>query len=422
MKNHRIVSNLVLLTAMALPHAAGAQKSAVSELAKLTESDGQVGSSHLGVAVAIDGDTVVVGDGNAGASDIGAAYVYVKPASGWQTMTQTAKLTSSDGGELDEFGTSVAIRGDTIVVGAPWHLFLKTGKNYGAVYVFVKPAGGWTDMTETAKLTASDDFSEAGYYLGRGVAIDGSGNTIFGGAPGWGATGNGALYVFVKPATGWANATQNAELTSSDGIGISMGGTNTTAQGNTVVTGAIDWPDAESNHCCRGAVYVWEKPAGGWTDMTQTARLIASNGQPGDQLGASVSLNGNTLVAGTSSSGGVYIYTEPATGGWQNTSRFTAEITGPNLGPAVAVEGNTIIAGAPGYQEDTGAIYYYREPACGWKSTSKYNLVFVDPANQTLAFFGNFVALEGGFTVTGAYTEKPIGAAYVYGSQPEVHK
>jgi FG-GAP repeat len=124
MNNHRILLKFILLPAVIFPIAARAQKPTVAELAKLTESDGLLGSSHLGVAVALDGDTAVVGDANAGASDIGAAYVYVKPASGWQNMTQTAKLTSSDGGELDEFGSSVAIRGDTIVVGAPWHLIL----------------------------------------------------------------------------------------------------------------------------------------------------------------------------------------------------------------------------------------------------------------------------------------------------------
>jgi hypothetical protein len=415
-RSHKMLSIFALLLAVLLPSGVLAQKPAITNLARLTESDGQIGSSHLGVAVAIDRDTVVVGDANAGVSDIGAAYVYVKPANGWQSMTQIAKLTSSDGAELDEFGASIAIRGDVIVVGAPSHGFFTTGKNFGAIYVFVKPAGGWTDMTETAELTASDDNSEAGYYLGRGVAIDGSGSTIFGGAPGWGATGNGALYVFVKPAGGWTSETQNAELTSSDGVGISMGGTSTTAEGNIVMTGAIDWPDAESDHCCRGAVYVWQKPANGWVDMTQTARLTASNSQPDDQLGASAILKGNTLVAG--SNGAAYIFTEPVSGGWKTTSQFAAELTGSNLGPAVALGNNTIVAGAPGYLQDTGAIYIYIEPPAGWRSTSKYNLMFADPEGQALSFFGNFVAAEGGFTVVGAYLAKPTGAAYIFGPKP----
>jgi FG-GAP repeat len=197
-----------------------------------------------------------------------------------------------------------------------------------------------------------------------------------------------------------------------------MGGTNTAAEGDTVFTGAIDWPDAESSHCCRGAVYVWTKPAGGWQSMTQTARLTASDGHPGEQLGASLGVSGNTLVAGSGSGGALHIYTQPASGVWQTTSQFTAELRGASLGPAVAIQGHTIIGGAPGYLQDTGAIYYFFEPAGGWKSTSKYNLVFTDPANQTQAFFGNFIALQSGFSVAGAYLEKPTGAAYIYGSQP----
>jgi hypothetical protein len=102
---------------------------------KLTASDG-VSGDVLGSSVAVSGDTIVVG-APIPSSRPGAAYVFVKPAGGWGNATETAKLAASDGAAGDGFGSAVAISGDTIVVGAP-----DKNNNQGAAYVFVKPAGG----------------------------------------------------------------------------------------------------------------------------------------------------------------------------------------------------------------------------------------------------------------------------------------
>ncbi len=148
------------------------------QAAKLTASDGAA-SDSFGASVAVSGDTIVVGaDGTHVGANLaqGSAYVFVKPTGGWSGMTQTAKLTASDGVAYDHFGISVAISGDTIVVGASG-----SNSSQGAAYVFVKPTGGWTGaMTQTAKLTASD--GAANDYFGGSVAI--SGDTIVVGAYG----------------------------------------------------------------------------------------------------------------------------------------------------------------------------------------------------------------------------------------------
>src|SRR5439155_1428560 len=138
----------------------------------------------------------------------GAAYVFVKPGGGWASGPETAKLTASDGAPGDELGQSVAVSGDgaTVVAGAP------ATSNQGAAYVFAKPGGGWASGPETAKLTASD--GAPGDDLGRSVAVSGDGSTIAAGAP---DSSHGAAYVFVKPGGGWANASQTAKLTASDG-------------------------------------------------------------------------------------------------------------------------------------------------------------------------------------------------------------
>ena len=94
--------------------------------------------------MAISGNTIVVGAGGTtvqGNPHQGAAYVFVQPANGWTNMTQTAELAASDGYVGDDFGASVAISGNTLVAGAP---YASIGSNFqqGASYVFVEPSGG----------------------------------------------------------------------------------------------------------------------------------------------------------------------------------------------------------------------------------------------------------------------------------------
>jgi hypothetical protein len=161
------------------------------EQGKLTTSDGAE-RDVLGSAAAISADVIVLGAAGDDA-ERGSAYVFVKPAAGWANLTETAKLTASDGATLDWFGYSAAMDGDTIVIGAPGG---PTGPSTvpGAVYIFVKPSGGWADMTQTARLTASD--GAAGDGFGWSVAMDG--DTLVAGAytDSIDASQQGSAYVF----------------------------------------------------------------------------------------------------------------------------------------------------------------------------------------------------------------------------------
>jgi hypothetical protein len=241
----------------------------------------------------------------------------VKPASGWKNATQTAKLTPSDRGVGDEFGYSVSLEGDNLVAGAPYN----QGK--GAAYVFVKPAGGWKDATETAKLTASD----------------------------------GAKY---------------------DALGYSV-----SIAGNTVATGAPYAPVGSNQK--EGSAYVFTEPSGGWRDMTQTAKLTEAEGEAGDLLGSSVGIDGGAIAAGASAysrgpnlkqrgpafwqEGAVYLFTEP-TGGWRTSSSKT-KLNGSDaryrawLGSSLALKGNMIVIGAPALSYLApwqGAAYLFGRP------------------------------------------------------------
>ncbi len=247
----------------------------------------------------------------------GAAYVFTVPASGWAGATQTAESTASDGGMYDHFGTSVAISGNTVVVGAP-----RAQVAPGAAYVFTEPAAGWKDMTQTAELTASKGSASA--WFGCSVAV--SGNTVVVGAK-WAIVGTNALqgmaYVFTEPAAGWTNMTQTAKLTASDGATNDYFGFSVSTSGNTVVVGADQATYLTATGPGPGAAYVFTEPASGWTNMTQTARLTASDGVPGDAFGSSVSASGNTVVVGASGANGkqgaAYVFTESGAG-WTQTA------------------------------------------------------------------------------------------------------
>ena len=132
-------------------------------------------ADYLGVAVAVSGDTAVVGapeyDPAAG-SDAGAAFVYVRAGGVW---TWQATLTAADGDAYDQFGTAVALSGDTALVGAPWGDADVDGS--GAAYVFTRTGSTWTQQ-QKLDLTGEANFRDK---FGDAVAL--SGDTAVIGAP-----------------------------------------------------------------------------------------------------------------------------------------------------------------------------------------------------------------------------------------------
>ena len=257
------------------------QSGAWSQVAKLTASDGAAGDL-FGFSTAVDGDTVVVsapGDDDKGPIS-GSAYVFVRQSGTW---SQVAKLTASDAMAGDGFGEAVAVDGDTVVVGAPGDY------DKGSAYVFVKPEAGWTTATETAKLTASD--GAAVEVFGFSAAVDG--DTVVVGATFDDASG--AAYVYAKPAVGWDTATETAMLTPSDGVAYDFSVISVAIDADTVVVSAL-WHDETQTDT--GAVYVFFKPEAGWTTATETVKVTSPHGEDGDQLGVSVDVDGDTVVAG----------------------------------------------------------------------------------------------------------------------------
>src|SRR5690606_6669767 len=181
------------------------------------------------------------------------------------------KLVAGDAQADDWFGWSVALDGDTALVGAPRED--DGGSNAGAAYVFVRGGGVWSQQ---AKLVAGD--AQLGDQLGWSVAFDG--DTALVGANGEDGAGTdaGAAYVFVRSGASWE---QQAKLMAVDAETNDQFGLSVALDGDTALVGAY------GESAFAGAAYVFVRSGGGWSEQ---CKLVAGDAQSGDQFGWSVAL------------------------------------------------------------------------------------------------------------------------------------
>jgi hypothetical protein len=250
------------------------------EQAKL-ESPVDFTERMFGSSVAISGDTMIVGamPADPGGTVSGAAYVYVRSGTTWSTPVP---LLADDGEPHHEFGISVAIAGDTAVVGAP--SATGEGEDEGAAYVFSRSGSSWT---QTKKLFGR--LCSLPRRFGESVAI--SGNTFLVAAP-ESRMGRGQACLFERSGTSWSEQPLFVP-----NLYFQMG-SSVALDGNIAVVGASEHPgyDAANRMGDRqGAAYVFTKSASAWT---QTLELYANDGGDGDRLGTSVAVSGSTLMAG----------------------------------------------------------------------------------------------------------------------------
>ena len=334
------------------------------EVASLTASDAAIGA-EFGYAVAISGDTAVVGawleDQAASVnSQFGAAYVFERNHGGLGAWGEVTKLTSSDSAPGDLFGFSVGIDGDTLVIGA-WSDDHAAGVDAGSVYVFDRDQGGEEAWGEVAKLVASD--GAAGDWFGTSCDI--KGNRVVIGASGADDPNEldvGAAYVFERGAGSPSVWQEAAKLTASDKAAGDWFGVSIALSNDTIVVGAFlddlgDLGDPEGL-ADAGSAYVYERIQGG-ASWTESAKLTAGDGAgDSDQFGISVSLDGDTILVGAfrdNNSGGpdagAAHFFERNQGGpnaWREVAKLTAKDAGigDEFGAAVAVDGRNLIVGA----------------------------------------------------------------------------
>ena len=311
-----------------------------SQQAKLTASDAAA-NDNFGRSAAISGDTVVVGAywEGAGGDYSGAAYIFTRSGTTW---SQQQKIVASDAQASDWFGISVAVSGDTVVVGAYGED--TGGSDAGAAYIFTRSGTTWTQQQ---KIQASD--KAATDYFGNSVGIDG--DTVVVGAFGedTGGSNAGAAYVFTRSGTTWS---QQQKIQSSDKASGDNFGNSLAISGDTVVVGAY-WEDTDA-----GSAYIFTRSGTTWS---QQQKIQASDKAADDRFGQSVGIDGDVLVVGAywedtgaTNAGAAYIFTRSGTT-WSQDKKIVASDAQQSdyFGYSSAISGDTVVVGA--YAEDTTA-------------------------------------------------------------------
>jgi len=260
-----------------------------TQQAKLVADDG-VNGDTFGLALAISGDTAVVGAYRKN-GDRGAAYVFTRSGTTW---TQQAKLLPMDGADSDFFGGAVALEDDTAVVGAS-----SKDVGQGAAYVFTRSGTTWTQQ---AKLVAAD--AADGDFFGESVSL--SGRTVLVGADFENHAGaadafQGAAYVFVRAGTTW---TQQAKLVAPDAEDADFFGYAVAVAGEAAVVGAY------GKNFDQGAAYVFTRVGETWSLQS---KLLADDGVDDDAFGGGVAISNGTALFGaygvSENRGAAYVFT-----------------------------------------------------------------------------------------------------------------
>ena len=320
--------------------------------------------TYFGWSVAIDGDTIVVGalgDDSGGLPNRGAAYVFVRGGSTW---SQQAKLLMPNGQAGDEAGASVAVDGDTLAVGAPYH-DVASSVDFGATWVFVRTGTSWTSQAEI------DNPRVAGnppINFGRSIALRHD-TLVIGSAPetvfSSGGASSGAADVYLRQGTSWtqqASLQPSQSLCSSAHFGVSVALYQTTPQSSaTAVVGApgqcVSIGGAPA--VAAGAAYVFTRTGTNWS---QQAELAAQASQVGQRRGEGVAIDGDTAIVGApggagdpgQQAGALTLYTR-AGSTWTEgpTLQPTDAQAADHFGASVAMSPSLFFVGAP--NDDVGA-------------------------------------------------------------------
>jgi phospholipase C len=377
---------------------------------KLTAPDGGA-SDNFGWSVALSGDTVLIGIQNPGP---GSAYVFVRSGTSWSLQQ---KLTAPDGAAGDRFGQSVALDGDTALIAAMSD-DNANGTDAGSAYVFTRSGMSWSLQQQ---LIAPD--GTLADLFGSSVALSGDsalvgarlGDTVDGGS------NAGSAYVFTRSGTIWSF---QQKLTAPDGEGNDLFGWSVALSDDTALVGVpLDNTAAGTD---AGSAYVFTRSLMSWSFQQQ---LIAPDGAASDRFGESVALSGDTALVGTPrdnvagfESGSAYAFIRDVTT-WNLQQKLTAPDgrSGDQFGTAVALSIDTALVGAPlddnGGLSDGGSAYALIRSGSSWSVQQKLQL-----AEGALPRdgFGRSVALGGDTALVGSPNDDTIpgsldaGTAYVF--------
>lgn len=402
--------------------------------------------------VALGDGRLVVGEVGGGSS--GTVYVYVKTSSGGWMLD--AELKPACGDLADGFGSSVAISGDTVVVGAVWEDAGAVGingdqkdnsaTNAGAAYVFVRTGSRWVEQAylKASNADAVDEFGRTvsihGDVILVGAPLEDGGGKGLGADPADNSASNaGAAYVFARSGTVWAQVTY---LKPSNTDAADFFGTSVALHGGLALVGSpcedggfsgVNPVDTDNSSSCAGAAYIFEDQGAFWAQSTY---LKASNADGADRFGSAVALSDGLAVVGApveksnavgvdgdqsnndlSTAGAAYVFRLSGSS-WMQTAYLKATNTGERdeFGAHVSLDGTTVVVGAPGEASsspglnsdgslddmmEAGAVYVYRLFGGSW-----IPIAYVKATNPDfMDRFGAAVAVDDLCIVVGAPQE-----------------
>ena len=346
-------------------------------------------TTTLGTSVAVSGDALAVGaplDDTKGDA-AGAIYPFTRAGVSW---TQQTKIVASDGQAGDAFGFCAAATATYLAVCAPYDD--DGGTDAGSVYVFTRSGSTWGSPK---KIVAAD--AKASAELGSAVAVDGTTLLIGASVDSQIAAAAGAAYVYVVSGGNW---TLQKKLMASDGSSGDVLGTSVGLSGDTAIVGAPYDSDVATN---AGAAYVFVRNGTTWSQQT---KLVADDTAANAQAGQSVSISGDTAVVGAygdttkgTTAGAVYVWTRSGTT-WSKQQKLYASdaAASAQFGYAVAVVGDALAVGASSDSSGRGAAYSFVRAGASWTQSPK--LQASDAAGG--ANYGTYVSLDEDTLAVGA--------------------
>ena len=377
---------------------------------KLSPAD-PVKDQWFGWSVAVDDKHAIVGSPKAHdrGANAGAVYPYVRRGNTWKPA-EPVKIFPIRSAERDQFGSSVALRGDTTMIGAPGN-----EKATGAVFVFTyNPAA--QKWQQQAILTAQD--KATGDQFGWSVAIDGDAAIIGARFDDDHGKSSGSAYIFVWNGETWI---QQAKLTADDGAASDNFGQFVSISEGFAIVGAPK--HAHAGLKLSGAAYIFGRNGDSWR---QTAKLTANDAAARDQFGVSVSISGAVAIVGAPSSDGVatdtgaaYVFNRSGDA-WIQHAKLTAKDADEQdqFGNAVSIFHNIALIGAKFDDElgnDAGAAYSFLREGDTWIQKKKATIEGKDMQPDIRVHLGISVSIRSQYAIAGGeVADGDIGAAYIY--------
>jgi hypothetical protein len=383
--------------------------------AQFLASDGAV-ADKFGYSVAIQGDTIVVGSYNDDSplSNAGSVYVFVRNGGTWSFQQ---KLTAADGTADDQFGSAVAIFGDTIAVGAN-HADQPGNAEAGAVYTFFRGGTTWVPgpkLLPVAPVILGDHFGDSLAFDGTRLVVGASGDDT----P---QTSAGAVYVYVA---GNLQFFFEQKLTIPDGTNGDLFGFSVAIDGSTIVGGARD-DSTVVGQAAIGAAYVFAFNGAAWSPQQ---KLLAADGAALDRFGYSVAVAADTVVVGAREddtaagpdAGSAYVFLRNGTVWTQDQKLTPADpFNGDRFGICAAfTDAGNLIVGAAEKQltnpNGQGAVYYFTRPLprtrFDFEGDGVADIAIFRPANGQWWFQESSTNTVRAFQF-GTATDKPVPADY----------